>query len=75
MRDIRFSRFWVIAFAHLSRRFKRLDVLIYVHLVTRRVLSASCTARPTEARVTQQAPQSQLEARGAPAWDHLTGVR
>src|SRR5713101_4956478 len=35
--------------------FKRLYVLIYLHLATRRVLAASCTARPTEAWVTQQA--------------------
>ena len=35
--------------------FKRLYVLIYVHLATRRVLAASCTARPNEAWVTQQA--------------------
>ncbi len=35
--------------------FKRLYVLIYVHLATRRVLAASCTAQPTEAWVTQQA--------------------
>jgi putative transposase len=35
--------------------FKRLYVLIYVHLATRRVLAASCTARPTRAWVTQQA--------------------
>jgi hypothetical protein len=35
--------------------FKRLYVLIYVHLATRRVLAASCTSQPTEAWVTQQA--------------------
>ena len=35
--------------------FKRLYVLIYVHLSTRRVLAASCTARPDKAWVTQQA--------------------
>jgi len=35
--------------------FKRLYVLIYVNLATRRVLSASCTAQPTQAWVTQQA--------------------
>lgn len=29
--------------------FKRLDVLIYVHLATRRVLLATCTAEPNEA--------------------------
>ena len=35
--------------------FKRLYVLIYVHLATRRVLLASCTAEPNAAWVTQQA--------------------
>jgi transposase InsO family protein len=35
--------------------FKRLYVLIYIHLATRRVLLASCTAAPTESWVTQQA--------------------
>jgi putative transposase len=35
--------------------FKRLYVLIYMHLATRRVLLASCTAKPNEAWVTQQA--------------------
>ncbi|HEY8885482.1 MAG TPA: integrase core domain-containing protein [Chloroflexota bacterium] len=35
--------------------FKRLYVLIYVHLATRRVLAASCTAQPSGAWVTQQA--------------------
>jgi putative transposase len=35
--------------------FKRLYVLIFVHLATRRVVAASCTAHPTEAWVTQQA--------------------
>jgi len=35
--------------------FRRLYVLIYVHLATRRVLAASCTAQPTGAWVTQQA--------------------
>jgi transposase InsO family protein len=35
--------------------FKRLYVLIYVHLATRRVMSASCTAQPSGAWVTQQA--------------------
>ena len=35
--------------------FKRLYVLIYVHLATRRVLLASCTAEPNQAWVTQQA--------------------
>ena len=35
--------------------FKRLYVLIYVHLATRRVLLASCTAEPDQAWVTQQA--------------------
>lgn len=35
--------------------FKRLYVLIYVHLATRRVLLASCTSEPNEAWVAQQA--------------------
>ena len=35
--------------------FKRLYVLIYVHLATRRVLLASCTAEPNQDWVTQQA--------------------
>ena len=35
--------------------FKRLYVLIYVHLATRRVMLASCTAAPSAAWVTQQA--------------------
>jgi len=35
--------------------FKRLYVLIYVHLASRRVLLASCTSEPTAAWVTQQA--------------------
>ena len=35
--------------------FKRLYVLIYVHLATRRVLMASCTAEPNEGWMTQQA--------------------
>jgi putative transposase len=35
--------------------FKRLYVLIYVHLASRRVLLASCTAEPNAAWVTQQA--------------------
>ena len=35
--------------------FKRLYVLIYVHLATRRILLASCTAEPNAAWVTQQA--------------------
>ena len=35
--------------------FKRLYVLIYVHLASRRVLLAGCTARPDEAWMTQQA--------------------
>jgi transposase InsO family protein len=35
--------------------FKRLYVLVYIHLATRRVLLASCTAEPSEAWVTQQA--------------------
>ncbi|HVS47980.1 MAG TPA: integrase core domain-containing protein [Candidatus Dormibacteraeota bacterium] len=35
--------------------FKRLYVLIYMHLATRRILLASCTANPNEAWVTQQA--------------------
>ena len=37
--------------------FKRLYVLFFIHLSTRRVLAASCTAEPTEAWVTQQARQ------------------
>jgi len=35
--------------------FKRLYVLIYVHLATRRALLASCTAAPNQDWVTQQA--------------------
>ena len=35
--------------------FKRLNVLIYVHLATRQVLAASCTEEPNESWVTQQA--------------------
>jgi hypothetical protein len=35
--------------------FKRLHILLYVHLATRRVLAASCSATPNEAWVTQQA--------------------
>jgi putative transposase len=35
--------------------FKRLYVLFFVHLATRRILAAVCTAAPTEAWVTQQA--------------------
>jgi len=35
--------------------FKGLSVLIYVHLVSRRVLLASCTLEPNAAWVTQQA--------------------
>jgi hypothetical protein len=35
--------------------FKRLYVLIYMQLATRRVLLASCTAEPNESWVTQQA--------------------
>jgi putative transposase len=35
--------------------FKRLYVLLFVHLATRRVLAATCTAEPNELRVTQQA--------------------
>jgi hypothetical protein len=35
--------------------FKRLYVLIYVHLATRRVLLAACTANPNEAWMAQQA--------------------
>jgi putative transposase len=35
--------------------FKRLYVLIYVHLASRRVLMASCTSKPNAAWVTQQA--------------------
>ena len=37
--------------------FKRLYVLFFVHLASRRILAASCTAEPTEAWVTQQARQ------------------
>ncbi len=37
--------------------FRRLYVLYFVHLSTRRILAASCTAEPTEAWVTQQARQ------------------
>lgn len=36
-------------------RFKRLYVLIYLHLATRRLMLASCTAEPNAAWVTQQA--------------------
>jgi hypothetical protein len=35
--------------------FKRLYVLVFVHLATRRVLAATCTAEPNELWVTQQA--------------------
>lgn len=35
--------------------FKRLYVLIYMHLATRRILLAGCTANPNEAWMTQQA--------------------
>ena len=35
--------------------FKRLYVLIYMHLATRRILLATCTDAPTESWVTQQA--------------------
>ena len=35
--------------------FKRLYVLLFVHLATRRVLAATCTAEPNELWVTQQA--------------------
>lgn len=35
--------------------FKRLYVLLFMHLKTRRVLAAACTAQPTSAWVTQQA--------------------
>lgn len=35
--------------------FKRLYVVIYVHLATRRILLASCTAEPNTPWVTQQA--------------------
>jgi transposase InsO family protein len=35
--------------------FKRLYVLIYMHLATRRVLLAACTANPNEAWMAQQA--------------------
>jgi putative transposase len=37
--------------------FKRLYVLFFVHLSTRRILAATCTAEPNEAWVTQQARQ------------------
>lgn len=37
--------------------FKRLYVPFFVHLATRRILAASCTAEPSEAWVTQQARQ------------------
>jgi putative transposase len=35
--------------------FKRLYVLFFVHLATRRVVAAACTAEPNSAWVTQQA--------------------
>ena len=37
--------------------FKRLYILFFLHLASRRILAASCTAEPTEAWVTQQARQ------------------
>lgn len=37
--------------------FKRLYVLFFVHMSTRQILAASCTAEPNEAWVTQQARQ------------------
>ena len=37
--------------------FKRLYILFFVHMSTRRILAASCTAEPNEAWVTQQARQ------------------
>lgn len=37
--------------------FRRLYVLFFIHLSTRRILAVSCTAEPTEAWVTQQARQ------------------
>ena len=37
--------------------FKRLYVLFFIHMASRRILAASCTAEPTEAWVTQQARQ------------------
>ena len=42
--------------------FKRLYVLIYVHLATRRVLAASCTEKPSQDWVTQQAQEPELDA-------------
>jgi len=46
--------------------FRRLYVLIYVHLASRRVLLASCTSEPNAAWVTQQArnPSWALEDEG-----------
>lgn len=35
--------------------FKRLHVLFFIHLATRRILAAACAAEPTEEWVTQQA--------------------
>ena len=37
--------------------FKRLYVLFFIHMSTRRILAASCTAEPNEAWVTEQARQ------------------
>jgi putative transposase len=42
--------------------FKRLYVLIYVHLASRRVLLASCTSQPNADWVTPPGPESELEA-------------
>jgi putative transposase len=46
--------------------FKRLYVLIYMHLASRRIVLASCTAQPNESWVTQQARNLswQLEQEG-----------
>jgi hypothetical protein len=46
--------------------FKRLYVLMFIHLGTRRILAASCTAEPNSAWVTQQARNLswQLEDQG-----------
>jgi hypothetical protein len=44
--------------------FKRLYVLIYVHLATRRIVMASCTAEPNQSLGHPTGPKSQLGARG-----------